>query len=71
MRGERWAGGLDPGLAEGAGPGSMLGAGDPARFDAWPVSRAVNSPRNEGAELVEPLDSGPRYFCTHAPAAFW
>ena len=25
-------------------------------FDCWRVSRRVNSPRNEGAELVQPLD---------------
>ncbi len=59
---EHWPRWLDPGFADAAALGSMLGAGDPARFEAWPVSRAVNSPRNEGAELVEPLDSGPRYF---------
>ena len=25
-------------------------------FDRWPVSRRVNNPRNEGPELLQPLD---------------
>ena len=25
-------------------------------FDRWPISRRVNSPRNEGPDMVQPLD---------------
>ena len=25
-------------------------------FEHWPVSRRVNNPRNEGPDLVQPLD---------------
>lgn len=54
---EHWPRWLDPGCADTAALAAILGPADPARFEAWPVSRAVNSPRNEGAELIEPVES--------------
>jgi putative SOS response-associated peptidase YedK len=45
---------LDTGSRDAAAPGRCLAAPDPAAFDSWPVSRRVNDPRHEGADLVEP-----------------
>jgi putative SOS response-associated peptidase YedK len=45
---------LDPGQREAGALSRWLGVAAEADFEAWPVSRAVNDPRHEGAELVEP-----------------
>lgn len=50
---EHWPRWLDAGCTDVAALGALLGPGDDARFEAWPVSRAVNSPRHEGAALIE------------------
>ena len=34
---------------------ALLGPCDPALLEAWPVSREVNSPGNQGPALIEPL----------------
>jgi putative SOS response-associated peptidase YedK len=48
---EAW---LAAGSRDAAALGRCLAAPDPSAFDSWPVSRRVNDPRHEGAELVEP-----------------
>jgi putative SOS response-associated peptidase YedK len=45
---------LAAGSRDAAAPGRCLAAPDPAAFDSWPVSRRVNDPRHEGADLVGP-----------------
>jgi putative SOS response-associated peptidase YedK len=47
---ERW---LDPRQQDVAALSGLLGPRDPAAFSARPVSRRVNDPRNQGAELIE------------------
>lgn len=50
---EEW---LDPGTTSPDAVRSMLDASHvPGRFQAWPVSTAVNSSRSNGAALVDPL----------------
>lgn len=46
---------LDPAREDGDALSALLGPVDPARFEAWPVSRAVNDPHHQGPELAEPL----------------
>jgi putative SOS response-associated peptidase YedK len=43
-----WLGEVD------ADPAALLGPPQDGTLRAWPVSRAVNSPRNDGPELLEP-----------------
>lgn len=51
-----WADWLDPGLTAPDDVRSLLaGARVPGRFQAWPVTPAVGSTRNNGPGLVEPL----------------
>ena len=52
---EAW---LDPAGQDLQALGRWLGPCDPARLRAYPVSRRVNNPRNEGPELVEAADGG-------------
>ena len=47
---EAW---LDPALADLAPLLPLLRPAPPTSLEAWPVSRAVNSPRNDGPELVK------------------
>ena len=49
---ERW---LDPDEHDPAALAGLLRPADPAEMALHPVSRAVNSARNQGAELLEPL----------------
>jgi putative SOS response-associated peptidase YedK len=49
---ETW---LDATLADPAPLVALLRPAPAASLEAWPVSRAVNSARNEGPELVEPI----------------
>ena len=51
---EGFAGWLDPGRHDPGALSSWLGQAGEGDFEAWPVSRAVNDPRHQGAELVEP-----------------
>ncbi len=50
---EAWARWLDPACDDPAALADFLGPGDPDRFEAWPVSRRVNSPRNQGPALID------------------
>ena len=53
---DAWTGWLDPRLTDPDGVRSVLaGARVPGRFQAWPVTPAVGSTRNNGPALVEPL----------------
>lgn len=52
---EAW---LDPGEQDPQVLGRWLAPCDPARLRAHPVSRRVNSPRNEGPELIEATAGG-------------
>jgi len=51
--GDRW---LDPGNHDVAALGQLLAAREAQAFLARPVSRRVNDARNEGPDLVEPVD---------------
>jgi putative SOS response-associated peptidase YedK len=48
----RW---LDPDLENGQAALSYLQPVPPDRFETFPVSSLVSSPRNEGPELIEPV----------------
>jgi putative SOS response-associated peptidase YedK len=52
---ESWADWLDPTMTDPSGVSAHLEFSAPGRFDAHPVSTAVNSSRNNGAQLLEPL----------------
>jgi putative SOS response-associated peptidase YedK len=45
---------LDPGQGDAASLSHWLGEAQEEGFEAWPVSRAVNDPRHEGAGLIAP-----------------
>jgi putative SOS response-associated peptidase YedK len=47
---------LDPRQQDVAALSGWLGPRDPAEFSARPVSRRVNDPRNQGAELIEAVE---------------
>ena len=52
-----WSRWLDPALED---PGAdLLVPGTPGVLDAWPVSAAVGNVRNDGPQLVEPVEAGP------------
>jgi putative SOS response-associated peptidase YedK len=52
---EDWADWLDPGQSDPVRVKAHLEFSAPGRFDAWPVSTAVSSSRNNGAQLLEPI----------------
>ena len=52
---ERYAAWLDPSRTDPDELVPLLVPAAPGRLEAWPVSTAVNSVRNNGPELVEPL----------------
>jgi putative SOS response-associated peptidase YedK len=55
---ERWAEWLDPAYDGSTGdPRDLLVPAAPGRLDAYPVSTAVNSVKNNGPELVEPIEA--------------
>ena len=57
---DRWAQWLDPSIDGSNGDlTSLLVPAAPGRLDAYPVSTAVNAVRNNGPELVEPIDAEP------------
>jgi putative SOS response-associated peptidase YedK len=49
---------LDPARHDTAALAALLAPVNGQEFQAYPVSRAVNSPRNEGAELIAPEREG-------------
>ena len=53
---ENYAAWLDPGNKDTDGLLAMLKPADPALWTLYPVSRRVNSPRNDSPELVEAVD---------------
>lgn len=48
---------LDPGNQDAAGLLAMLKPADAAPWTMHPVSRQVNSPRNDGPDLLEPVEA--------------
>ena len=52
---ESWQDWLDPRATDPSAVKAHLEPCEPGRFDAYPVSLAVNSSRNNGAGLLEPL----------------
>lgn len=63
---DRWTEWLDP-ATSGGDPRDLLVPAAPGRLDAFPVSTAVNAVRNNGPELVLPIDAeGP----TDGPTLF-
>ena len=52
---EHWAQWLDRKLQEPAALAPLMAPADPARMQAWPVSRAVGRSSVEGEALIEPL----------------
>ena len=52
---EHWAPWLDRSLQDPAALTPLMAPTDPARLQAWPVSRAVNRGSAEGEALIEPL----------------
>jgi putative SOS response-associated peptidase YedK len=50
---DRW---LDTAYADTGGLSELLRPFDPDALDAWPVSRQVNAPRNQGPELIDRAD---------------
>ncbi len=50
-----WATWLDPDVGDPATVGGLLAFEEPGRFDAYPISTAVNATRNNGAQLLLPL----------------
>jgi putative SOS response-associated peptidase YedK len=50
---------LDPGNKDADGLLAMLKPADPARWTLHPVSRQVNSPRNDGPELLDVIEAEP------------
>jgi putative SOS response-associated peptidase YedK len=55
----RW---LDPGDTRGDDLHRLLRPFDPARMEAWRVATLVNSPRNDGPGIIDPLPDGPPPF---------
>jgi putative SOS response-associated peptidase YedK len=57
---DRWSAWLDPEVGSGHDAEDLLGLlvpAAPGRLEAYPVSTAVNSVRNNGPELLDPLDA--------------
>ena len=58
LRQEDYASWLDVGNQDADGLLAMLRPADPAPWTLRQVSRQVNSPRNDGPELIEPVPQG-------------
>jgi putative SOS response-associated peptidase YedK len=58
LPGPAWEPWLDPAFADTGKLSEALGPFDRNALQAWPVSRLVNAPRNEGPKLIEPERSG-------------
>ena len=54
---ENYAAWLDPGNKDADGLLAMLKPAEAAPWTVHPVSRQVNSPRNDGPDLVEPVET--------------
>ncbi len=52
-----WQGWLDPTLTDAGHVADLLTPPEPGRFQAWPVSTAVNAARNTGPDLIRPVPS--------------
>lgn len=52
---DRWAAWLDPELRDTDEVKSLMAASEPGRFEAYPISTAVNNVANNGPELLLPL----------------
>jgi putative SOS response-associated peptidase YedK len=55
---DRWDAWLDPALTDAEQVRGLLVPAMAGTMDAYPVSKAVNSVRNNGPELIEPANSG-------------
>jgi putative SOS response-associated peptidase YedK len=53
---EDWATWLDPAVQDPEEVARLLAFRQPGRFEAYPISPAVNSGRSNGAQLIEPVD---------------
>lgn len=51
-----WSGWLDPQVGEAAAMGLALQRPEDCEWQAWPVRRQVNNVRNDGPELVKPVE---------------
>lgn len=56
---DKYAAWLDPTVSDPEELGGLLVPAAPGRLEAYPVSTAVNNVKNNGPELVEPLDTEP------------
>lgn len=54
---DAWDSWLDPSPRDGGSALDLLVPAAPGRLDAWPVSTDVNSVKNNGPDLVRPLDA--------------
>jgi len=54
---EDYATWLDPGNTDANGLLAMLKPADPVQWTLHPVSQQVNSPRNDGPELLDPVEA--------------
>ncbi|XVX21317.1 SOS response-associated peptidase [Actinomycetota bacterium] len=52
---EDWARWLDPGMTDPDEVAGLLAFSRPGRFEAYPISTAVNATRNNGPQLIEPI----------------
>ena len=48
-----WDEWLNPSVQDPGKVSNLVRVGSPETFEAWPVSRAVNTPKNEGPQLLE------------------
>lgn len=53
-----WEGWLEPARTDPGHVAKLLTPSEPGRFQAWPVSTAVNSARNIGPDLIRPVPTG-------------
>ncbi|MCE1180673.1 MAG: SOS response-associated peptidase [Micrococcales bacterium] len=52
---EDWARWLDPAMTDPDAVAELLAFSRPGRFEAYPISTAVNATRNNGPQLIEPI----------------
>lgn len=58
LSGPAWDRWLDAAYSDTGRLSEALGPFDRDALQAWPVSRLVNAPKNEGAKLIEPVGAG-------------
>ncbi len=61
---DRW---LDPAFSDTGKLSELLRPFETGALEAWPVSRAVNAPKNQGPELIA-RGGLSAHFCVQAPA---